>query len=220
MSRSVPSSPSRRRHGHARESRAAILAAAARVFTDTGLAGARIDAIAAAAGVNKALLYYYYQSKERLYLAVLEDQFHEFNRQALAVLSSPGPARTVLLRYVELHFDTACGRLRFAPLHQQLLMAGGKNVAALVRRYAVPRSEALCRLLQRGMRTGEFRRADLRHTAVSIVALIVFYFSVSPIVRMAIRRDAYSPADLRRRKRQILDFIRHGLFVSPEAPVP
>ena len=69
------------------------------------MAGARTDAIAAAAGVNKALLYYYFKSKESLYEAVVEDHFSEFNRQALEVLAAPGPARAVLLRYVSLHFD-------------------------------------------------------------------------------------------------------------------
>lgn len=212
-----PGSPRPRRAG---QTRRAILAAAARIFADTGLAGARIDAIATAAGVNKALLYYYFQDKDDLYLAVLEDQFREFNRQALEILAGPGSARTVLLRYISLHFDTACARLRFAPLHQQLMMTGGRKVAGLVRKYALPRSRALGALLDRGMKAGEFRRADIRHTAVSVVALIVFYFAVSPIVRLAAPADAYSAADLKRRKRQILDFVRHGLFLEPEAPIP
>jgi TetR/AcrR family transcriptional regulator len=208
------------RHARAAQTREAILAAAGRVFAETGLAGARTDAIAAAAGVNKALLYYYFASKERLYLAVLEDQFRDFNRQAVEILTAPGPARAILLRYVSLHFDTICQKHRFAPLHQQLLMAGGKAAARLVSKYAIPRSRALGRLLERGMREGEFRRADIRHTAVSIVALIVFYFSVSPMVRLLGHADAYSAADLRRRKAQVLAFIRHGLFLKPGARVP
>jgi TetR/AcrR family transcriptional regulator len=201
------------------DTRAAILAAAEGVFAAAGLAGARIDAIAAAAGVNKALLYYYFASKERLYITVLEEQFREFNRQAVEILTAAGPARAILLRYVGLHFDTISRRGLCAPLHQQLLMAGGRAAAALVRKYAIPRSAALGRLLERGMRDGEFRRADVRHTAVSIVALIVFYFSVSPMVRMLGHADAYSAADLARRKAQVLDFVRHGLFANPEANI-
>ena len=75
------------------DTRAAILAAAEEVFAKAGLDGARIDAIAAAAGVNKALLYYYFKSKDGLYEAVIDDQFREFNRQALAVLEAPEPGR-------------------------------------------------------------------------------------------------------------------------------
>jgi AcrR family transcriptional regulator len=51
------------------ETRTAILAAAERIFADGGLEGARMDAIAVKAGVNKALLYYYFRGKEELYAA-------------------------------------------------------------------------------------------------------------------------------------------------------
>jgi TetR/AcrR family transcriptional regulator len=195
--------------------RAAILLAAERIFADAGLAGARIDAIAEAAGVNKALLYYYFDGKDDLYFAALQEQFCEFNRQALEILTAAGPAQEILLRYLSFHFDTISRCRRLAPLHQQLLMAGGKAAASLVRKYAIPRSRALGRLLERGMRDGEFRRADVRHTAVSIIALIVFYFSVSPMVRLLGHADAYSAADLARRKAQVLDFVRHGVFAKP-----
>src|SRR5271154_3398925 len=147
------------------ETRAEILAAAGCIFAKAGLAGARTDAIADAAGVNKALLYYYFKSKETLYEAVVEDHFREFNRRALEVLAAPGPARTVLLRYASLHFDFISARHQSAPLFQQLMMAGGKFLERLIRKYFAPRGEALGKLIGRGMRSGEFRRADPFHTA-------------------------------------------------------
>ena len=200
------------------ETRAAILAAAGRVFARSGLAGARTETIAAAAGVNKALLYYYFQSKERLYEAVVEDHFFEFNRQALAVLTAPGSARAILLRYIGLHFDFISARHRYASLHQQVMMAGGRLAKRLVHKYFKPRGEALGKLLERGMRDGEFRRADRFHTAMSLVSLIVFYFSAAPMLQLMGRSEAYSPTNLKRRKREVLDFIRHGLFVDPKFP--
>ena len=54
------------------ETRGRILDAALSEFAANGLAGARTEQIAAAAGVNKALLYYYFESKEKLYSAALE----------------------------------------------------------------------------------------------------------------------------------------------------
>lgn len=201
------------------ETRAAILAAAADAFAQAGPAGARTDAIAAAAGVNKAMLYYYFKSKERLFEAVLEDHFEEFNRQALAVLAAPGSARAVLLRYVSLHFDFISSRQRYAPLFQQMMMSGGKPLEHLVRKYFVPRNEAIDRLLKRGMSAGEFRPADRRHTAISIVALIVFYFSAARVLQLLGQAGAYDGVNLKQRKREVLDFIRHGLFVEPDAPL-
>jgi AcrR family transcriptional regulator len=195
--------------------REAILAAAERAFALRGPAGARMDAIAAAAGVNHALLYYYFRSKEHLYQAVLEDHFAGFNAQALEVLDGPGSAREVLLRYVGLHFDFISARHRHAPLFQQCVSAGGAMTERLVRKYFTPRSRAFGKLLERGMRGGEFRRADPFHASVSIVALIVFYFSAAPVIRSIGHAGAYAPASLKRRKQEVLEFIRHGLFTDP-----
>jgi TetR/AcrR family transcriptional regulator len=202
------------------ETRAAILAAAGKIFAKSGLAGARTDAIAAAAGVNKALLYYYFKSKENMYEAVVEDHFSGFNRQALEVLTAPGPARAILLRYVSLHFDFISARHRYASLHQQTMMAGGKFAERLVKKYFRPRSEAFDKLLERGMQSGEFHRTDRFNMAVSVVSLIVFYFSAAPVLKLMGRADAYRPANLRRRKTEVLDFIRRGLFVDPNFSLP
>jgi TetR/AcrR family transcriptional regulator len=219
MDRSIIRAPASRQMRSA-GTRAAILAAAGRIFAKSGLAGARTDAIAAAAGVNKALLYYYFKGKESLYEAVVEDHFREFNRRALEVLAAPGPARTVLLRYASLHFDFISARHQSAPLFQQLMMAGGKFLERLIRKYFAPRGEALGKLIGRGMRSGEFRRADPFHTAISIVSLIVFYFSAARVLQLLGRPDAYSAVNLKRHKREMLNFIRHGLFKDPNFPLP
>ncbi len=65
-----------------------ILDAAERAFADGGFAGARVDAIAAEAGVNKAMLYYYFASKEGLYRAVLERVFDAIQAVALERLAT------------------------------------------------------------------------------------------------------------------------------------
>jgi TetR/AcrR family transcriptional regulator len=199
------------------QTKQAILRAAERMFAESGMAGARTDAIAEAAGVNKALLYYYFKSKQQLYEAVIEEHFREFNEQALHTLRSPGSARKILLRYVSVHFDFICEHRRHALLHQQMVMNGGKSLQKIVRDYFLPRGMALDELLERGMRAGEFRRADRRHAAVSIVALIVFYFSAAQVMQLLGYSDVFSDATLRKRKREVLDFVRHGLFSDAKA---
>ncbi len=205
----------RRQEERSDESRAKILAAAERAFARDSLAGARTDAIAAEAGVNKALLYYYFKSKERLYEAVIEEHLRAFNQQALAILEAPGPVCGLLLRYVNLHFDFISRRQRHAPLFQQLMMKCGKPPERLFRKYIIPRAEALQKLLVRGMQQGELRPADPFHTAVSIVALIVFYFSAAPVMQQMGFADPYAVATLKKRKQAVLQFIRHGLFLDP-----
>jgi len=209
-----------RRQARSGETKAAILAAAEQIFAKLGLEGARTDAIAAEAGVNKALLYYYFKSKDGLYEAVVVDHFREFNRQALEVLSAPGDVRETLLRYVSLYFDFISARHRYASLYQQLMTARGKPLERLVRKYFVPRSRAFRKLLERGIREGALRPTDARHTALSVVGLIVFYFSAAPVLQLLGQSDAYSAANLKRRKQEVLDFIRHGLFIPRDGEAP
>ena len=199
--------------------RAAILEAAGGIFAEAGLAGARTDAIAARAGVNKALLYYYFKSKEALYRAVVEDQLQEFHGQLMETLRAEGSARSVLLRYVNLHFDVISSHRRFAPLFQQMMMKSGKSLAWLARKYIEPRAHAVTRVIERGIKGGEFRAVDSGQATFSIVALIAFYFTCEPVMRLLGHTDGYSQAKLRLRKQEVLDFIRYGLFVDPEAPI-
>src|ERR1039458_4346280 len=79
--------------GQPEESRAAILEAAAQEFAEYGIAGARTDAIAREARVNKALLYYYFKDKETLYGAVLDDAFSGLKTAVFRVLDGDLPAR-------------------------------------------------------------------------------------------------------------------------------
>ena len=91
--------------GQPEESRAAILHAAAKEFAESGIAGARTDAIAREAKVNKALLYYYFTDKETLYGAVLDEAFSGMKANVFRVLDSDLPPREKILAYAGAYFD-------------------------------------------------------------------------------------------------------------------
>src|SRR5579871_4102244 len=111
------------------ESRAAILRAAVREFSDQGLSGARTDAIARAAGVNKALLYYYFKDKETLFRAVLDDVFSRLLASVCAALDRPLPPREKILAYARAHFDFVASSALYPKLVQWEMMraAGGRS---------------------------------------------------------------------------------------------
>jgi len=197
------------------DTRAAILAAAERIFAEGGLEGARMDAIAAKAGVNKALLYYYFRGKEELYAAILESHLQEFRRRALQILTANGSARSTLLRYMSLHFDFLSQRL----IHR-LMTTAGQPARRLFQEYSAPLYRKLVEVVERGIRGRELRPVDSHHTVYSLVALTVFYFSAAPIVKSVSHIDAFDPANVQRRKREVLKLIRYGLFREPEAPLP
>jgi len=208
------------RHRRAAETRAAILRAAADVFARAGLDGARTDAIAQAAQVNKALLYYYFKSKDRLYSAVLEDHLEEFSRRALAILRARDSARAIVLRYVSMHFDFISARPYYPRLFQRFMMSGGATFERLARKYFVPLGREFIAVIERGARAREFRKVDSAHAAISLVGLTVFYFVSAPVTRLVGRFDPYAPEHLARRKEQVLEFIRYGLFRDRESRLP
>ncbi len=197
-------------------SRAAILDAAERIFAEQGLSGARTDAIAAAAGVNKALLYYYFPSKDALFYAVLDARMEGFRVDALRILSQVGPAAPILFQYVGAHLDFIGAHPHYPRLFQRLMLAGGTWNRRLVDEHLMPVGRALNALLRRGMLAGEFRNFDATHTAISLVALIVFYFSAAPVIQLVSGRDPVSAGGLRRRKAEVRRFIRYALLTKPE----
>ena len=199
------------------DSRAAILRAAGHIFAEKGLEGARTEAIAAAAGVNKALLYYYFKSKDKLYLAILEGHMAEFFERASRVLASQEPTGSTLLQYVSMHFDFMSERPDYPRLIQRFMMARGRRFERLARKYFLPVSIKFQNLIERGIKSGELRASDSAHTAMSLVALTVFYFAAAPTLRVLGHTDPYGKAELARRKKEVLEFISYALFRNPEA---
>jgi len=192
-------------------SRETILAAAERTFAEAGLSGARVDRIARRAHVNKALLYYYFRSKEGLYRAVLEEHLGEFARVAREVLEAQGDARTRVLDFVSAHFDFLSTRPLFPSLMQRFFMTGGRSLDRLKAKYVLPTYRGLIRVIEQGVRDGEFYEVDGRQTAISLAALVVHYFLAAPWLKTMARMDAYGRENLARRKKEVLEFVRRAL---------
>ncbi len=212
--------PTRRRNGReARGSRGAILRAAERIFAEQGLAGARTEAIAQSAGVNKALLYYYFKSKDGLFLAVVEEHLQEFERRAQEVLAGGGSVRSKLLAYVAAHFDFVSARRFFPILLQRIMLTGGPGLERLRRRWTLPVMRRLVALIEQGVRDGELRPVDARQALMSLISLTVHYFSAAPIIRAVGGFDPYDEKRLAERKQEVLNFVRFGLFRHPEERV-
>ncbi len=204
--------------GQPEESRAAILQAAAREFAENGIAGARTDAIADAAGVNKALLYYYFEDKETLYGAVLDDAFAGMKTTVFNVLDSDLPTREKLLTYVGAYFDFIASNQIYPKLMQREMMRAkegrSEHIDRLIKTYFQPIYARVGDLLQKGIAEGEFRKVDPAHFIPSMIAIIVFYFSSAPVMQRIVRFNPLSPERIAERRAAVLDFISAALFQS------
>lgn len=203
--------------GKPEETRNAILQAAMKEFAHSGLAGARTDAIARAARVNKALLYYYFENKEKLYGAALDHAFGEQAAHMLAVLHREMPPREKILTYVGEYFDFIASHPLNRNLAQREMLRSGSNsphLQRIARRYFQPLFKKLSEVLREGIEAGEFRAVNPMQFIPSIVALVVFYFTSSSIIKAAAGFDPLSPERVAERRSAVLDFISAALLVS------
>ncbi len=199
--------------------RTAILQAALREFAHESLAGARTDAIARAAGVNKAMLYYYFRDKEQLYGAVLDHVFAGLAARVDQAMERNLPPREKLLAYVAAHFDYIAAQPLYPRIVQREMMRAGRggspHMRRLVDRYFRPFYGRLIETLRQGMASGEFRSVDPMQFIYSVVAMIVFYFSSAPVIEVLTRSNPLTPERIRQRRAAILDLVSAALFCSP-----
>jgi TetR/AcrR family transcriptional regulator len=202
--------------GRPEESRAAILQAAVREFSREGVAGARTDAIARAAGVNKALLYYYFKDKETLYSAVLDQVFEGLTQSIQKALSSDLPPREKLLAYVGAHFDYIASHPLYPRITQGEMMRAARGKAPhlqrIAKQYFIPLFRKVAAVIEQGQATGDFRPVDPLHFVPSMIAIIVFHFTNAPVLRMVGKVDPYAPELIAARRASVLDFISAALF--------
>ena len=191
-----------------------ILHAAEAIFAERGLAGARTTAIARAARVNKALLYYYFRSKEDLHRFTLELMFMQLRSQVSAALAGPLSPPERLRGYVNAYFDFVTDHPTYPRLIQRQLMSRGPGLGGIVEKYFRPLNERLMATIRAGIAGGDFRKVDPRQTALTLVAMTVFYFSAAPVLRELWRCDPLSPSRQAARRVAVLDFLEHGLFAS------
>src|SRR5436190_5364065 len=150
--------------GRPEESRSAILNAAVTEFSREGPAGARTDAIARAAKVNKALLYYYFKDKESLHGAVLDQVFGGLWVAVGEVLSRDLPPREKILAYAGAHFDYIARHPLYPRIVQGEMMGAGrgnsKHLERIVKKYFQPLLGRLSEVLRQGKESGDFRAVD------------------------------------------------------------
>lgn len=202
--------------GQPEESRAAILQAAAREFAEFGVAGARTDAIAREAGVNKALLYYYFKDKETLYGAVLDSAFAGLKAAVFQALDSDLPPGEKILAYAGAYFDFIASNQLYPRLMQREMMRAREgqsvHIEKLIKGYIQPVFVKVSEIIRQGIANGEFRTVDPVQFVPSIVAIIVFYFSSAPTMQKIVGFNPLAPERIAERRAAVLDFISAALF--------
>ena len=188
----------------------AILRAAMAEFSDKGLGGARMDAIADRAGVNKRLIYYYFGSKESLFLSALETTYADIREAERALqLESLDPPEAVR-RLVQFTWEHFLKHPEFLTLlnSENLHRAKHLKQSKRVREMNSPLVQLLGDVLERGRRAGVFRGGvDPVHLYISIAGLAYFYLSNNPTLSTIFGRNLMTPKALSERLSHITEVV-------------
>jgi AcrR family transcriptional regulator len=190
-----------------------IVAVATREFAEHGLAGARIDEIAAKTRSSKRMIYYYFGDKDGLYLKVLEAAYAEVRAVEGAVELDDLPPAQALRRLVEVTFDHHNTHEDFIRLvmieniHRGDFLARSRAIQEL-NVAAIGKVE---RLYRRGVKAGAFRPGlDPIDLHWQISALCFFNVSNRATFSSIFKRDLAAAASLASLREGVVDMIlRH-----------
>jgi TetR/AcrR family transcriptional regulator len=214
------SAPSRTQAERADQTRARILNAAVRQFSANGLAGARTEQIAEEAGVNKALLYYYFKSKEDLYAAALESAFEDVRVDSVAVMEKDATAGERLVQITLNSFDRSYTHPAVRTLMQQEMVRlhqGEENrMAQMAEKFFRPMWIKVDELLENGIASGELIAVDPQQIRYAALGANVFYFLTAPLTKLAFGIDPMERSKLEHRRKAAVEYLGQAIFIDRE----
>ncbi|WP_157269035.1 TetR/AcrR family transcriptional regulator [Azohydromonas aeria] len=194
----------------AERSRQAILDAACAAFAETGLGGTRLDHIAERAGVDKRLIYYYFENKEKLFLAALEEVYAGIRGAEAGLNLTELAPDAAIRRLIEFTWDYHRAHPEFLALvnsenlHRARHLAQSKRIVEL----NSPLIATLAKVLERGREEGVFRGGvDPHQLYITIAGLSYYYLSNRYTLGVIFGRPTDTPKALQERLSHICDLV-------------
>jgi TetR/AcrR family transcriptional regulator, upper aerobic nicotinate degradation pathway regulator len=207
----------------AQATRDAILRAATKVFARHGFAGGRVEQISKAAKSYDRMIYYYFGSKEGLFIAVIEDTYRRFNEAEQALVLDPAQPLQALKDVVRFVWTYYQKNPEFITLLNSENLLRGKHIAksAKARDYSSPALAITDRVLQSGIAQGLFR-ADLnaRDLYLMIASMAYFYLSNRFTLSSFLGENLEAPAALAHWEDFVLDAVRRTVCRDTQPALP
>ena len=193
-----------------------LLAAALDLFVERGYAATRLDDVAARAGVSKGTLYLYFTNKEELFKAVVRENVVPVLGEAEGIVEAYEGSTADLFREIVLGWWERIGNTKLSGI-TKLMMAESSNFPEVTQFYhdeVITRGDAMvARMLERGVKRGEFRPTDIQQATRVICApmimLMMWKHSFSTCRTEPISPEAYLNS--------FVDLFLHGVL-HPDTP--
>jgi TetR/AcrR family transcriptional regulator len=191
-----------------------ILKAAVELFGQHGLNGVSVAELARSADVNKALIFYYFGSKDNLYLAAFRSLIEEIASVMAQTFARTEPGLYQIEQLVRAHtafIGSHPYMVRFM-IRELMLIHSGEDSQLLpeMSRVMAPIRNALSNAIAAGQEKGEIRAVDPLHTIVNILSLDVFFFAGKPLVSL-LHPGINTAKFEQERADHIIDLLMNGL---------
>ena len=183
---------------------------AIREFAKKGLAGARVDEIAAQTSTSKRMIYYYFGGKQALYLAALEEAYRSIRQIEGTLHLETLPPEEAMRTLIGFTFDYQAGNPDFVRLVMNENMHHGRYLAqsASIKDLNIPAIDGIRDIYARGCAQGLFRPGlDPIDLHASISALCFFNVSNQHTFSLIFKRDLMAPEAYAQRRRNVIDLI-------------
>lgn len=166
-----------------------IFEAAHEIFVQKGLDGAKMQEIADRAGINKALLHYYYRSKEKLFEVVVKAVINRAFPVVRQLIESEEPLEQKITRFIDFYIELIT-RNTFVPLFiiSELNRHPDRFFETIFPK-DLPKPEVFFRQVEEEIARGNLRPVEPQHLLVNILSLCVFPFVAKPMFRVLLGMD-------------------------------
>ena len=200
------------------QTRARILQAAIKVFTEDGYSGGRIERISAEADSNDRMLYYYFGSKEKLFVRVLEHTYEQFNLAEGTLRLDPSTPEQTLRQLMGFVWDYYVTHPEFVAILSIENLHKGKHArqSSELRRLSGEAVGVLRPIIEAGQQQGLFREdLDIKHVYLMIASLCYFYNSNLHTLTSFLDQDIAQPQQRQDWLVFISDLVVRGVMKLP-----
>jgi len=195
------------------ETQKKILTASVAVFAEKGFYGSRTEDIAHRAGVNKAMLHYYFKSKEALYITMIEMMFQKVSEMIgkhLIEMKSDNIDEDIA-RFIYRYTDFLAANRSILKILTWELARGGSAIANSAKKTIGPRRQDLLHAFSDAVGSGKIRPMDFKHLFINIIGMSIFYFIANPVMNILWEDDLISPENIEIRKKEVADFVINAI---------
>lgn len=187
-----------------------ILQAAIAVFLRDGYDGARMQQIAQEAGMNQALIHYYFRSKEKLFEKIFSEKMKDFLPRVHALFFSPD---LTFVEKLELYIENYMELLKNNPFVPRFMACNAHKYPAFMALLPTDFAESMLAYFRIEIESGRIRQVDPRQFFLSLLGMCIVPFAFRPVVSQIMHLDeAGFDALLRERTEEIKEYIRRILI--------